>query len=96
MHEKHNATKKYIATINLQLYNTLTEASVIELALLYGTTELCKAANLWKTLLLSSLILLKSIPMIKVNKIKFIVSINVTNKNFIYIKMWFDTCVKII
>jgi hypothetical protein len=58
--EKHNATRKSVATINLQLYNASTKASVVvALVCSCRTTELLKAANLWKTTLLLSLILLK-------------------------------------
>jgi hypothetical protein len=59
MREKHNVTERNVATINLQLYNMSTEASVVALARSCGTTEPCKSANLWKTTVLSSLILLK-------------------------------------
>jgi hypothetical protein len=59
MREKHNVTKRNVATINLQLYNESTNVSVVALVRSCGTTELSKAANLWKTTVLSSLILLK-------------------------------------
>jgi hypothetical protein len=59
MREKHNVTKRNVATINPQLYNASTKASVVALVRSCGTAELRKAANLWKTTVLSSLILLK-------------------------------------
>jgi hypothetical protein len=59
MREKHNVTKRNVATINLQLYNASTKASHVALVRSCGTTELRKAANLWKTTVLSSLVLLK-------------------------------------
>jgi hypothetical protein len=59
MLEKHNVTKRNLATINLQLYSASTKASVVALVCLCGTTELRKAATLWKTTVLLILILLK-------------------------------------
>jgi hypothetical protein len=59
MHERYNVTKRNVATINPQLYNASTKASVVALVRSCGTTELRKAANLWKTTVLSSLIILK-------------------------------------
>jgi hypothetical protein len=59
MREKHNVTKRNVATINLQVYNASTKASVVALVRSCGTTELRKEAKLWKTTVLSSLILLK-------------------------------------
>jgi hypothetical protein len=59
MREKHNVTKRNVATTNLQLYNASTKTSVMALVRSCGTTELRKAANLWETTVLSSLILLK-------------------------------------
>jgi hypothetical protein len=59
MHEKHNVTKRNIATNNLQLYSASIKASAVALVRSCGTTELRKAANLRKTTVLSSLILLK-------------------------------------
>jgi hypothetical protein len=59
MREKHNVTKRNVDTINIQLYNASTKASVLALVRSCGTTELRKAANLWKTTVLPSLILLK-------------------------------------
>jgi hypothetical protein len=59
MREKHNIAKRNVAMINLQLYNTSTKASVVALVRPCGTTELRKAPNLWKTTVLSSLIILK-------------------------------------
>jgi hypothetical protein len=56
---EHNVTKRNVATINLQLYNVSTEASVVALVRSCRTTELRKAANLWKIAVLSRLILLK-------------------------------------
>jgi hypothetical protein len=48
MREKHNVTKRNAATINLQLYNASTKASVVALVRSCGTTQLRKVANLWK------------------------------------------------
>jgi hypothetical protein len=45
MREKHNVTKRNVATINLQLYNAPTEASDVAMVCSCGTTELHKAAN---------------------------------------------------
>jgi hypothetical protein len=59
MCEKHNVTNRSVATINLQLHSASTKASVVALVRSCGTTELLKAANLWETTMLSSLILLK-------------------------------------
>jgi hypothetical protein len=59
MREKHNVTKRNVATINLQVYSASTEASVVALVRSCGTTELCKADDLWRTVVFSSLILLK-------------------------------------
>jgi hypothetical protein len=59
MREKHNVTKRNVATINLQLYNASPKASDVALVPPCGTTELRKAGNLWKTTVLSNLILLK-------------------------------------
>jgi hypothetical protein len=59
MREKHNVTKRNVPTINLQLYNASTKAPDVALARSCGTTELRKAANLWRTTVLSSLILPK-------------------------------------
>jgi hypothetical protein len=60
MREKHNATKGNVATINLQVYSASTNASVVALVRSCGDhTELRKAANLWKTTVLSSVSLLK-------------------------------------
>jgi hypothetical protein len=59
MREKHNVTKGNVATINLQLYNASTTASVVALVRSCGATELRKAAILWKTTALSSWVLLK-------------------------------------
>jgi hypothetical protein len=54
---KHNVTKK-CSYDNLQLYNTSAEVSVVALVRSCGTTELHKAANLSKTtVLLSSIVL---------------------------------------
>jgi hypothetical protein len=72
MREKHNITKRNVAMINLQLYNASTKVSVVALIRSCGTTELRNAANLWKTAVLSRLILLKSISIIEMNKIKFL------------------------
>jgi hypothetical protein len=55
--EKHDVTKGNAATINLQLYNASNKASVTALVRPCGTTELRKAASLWKPTVLSSLIL---------------------------------------
>jgi hypothetical protein len=57
--EKCIVIKKNVAVINLQLYNMSTTASVVALARSCGTTELQKAASIWKTAVLSSLIFLK-------------------------------------
>jgi hypothetical protein len=57
--EKHNVTKRYIATINVQLHNASTKASVVALVRSCGSTELHKAANIGKTTVLSSSVLLK-------------------------------------
>jgi hypothetical protein len=85
MHEKHNVTERNVATINVQPYNASTKTSVVALVSPCGTTELRKAANLWKTTVLSSLILLKESHN-KIHKIKFIVFINIIHNNhFIYI-----------
>jgi hypothetical protein len=48
MREKHNVRKRNAATINLQLYNASTKASAVALVRSCGTTELRKAANLYK------------------------------------------------
>jgi hypothetical protein len=48
MPEEHNVTKRNAATINLQLYNASTKASVVALLRLCGTTELRKAATYGK------------------------------------------------
>jgi hypothetical protein len=59
MREKDNVTKINVATIDLQLYKASTKASDVALIRSCGTTELRKAANFWKTTMLSSLILRK-------------------------------------
>jgi hypothetical protein len=59
MRGKHDLTKRNVAAINLQLYNASTKASLVALVCSCGTTELRQAAHLWKTTVLSSLILLK-------------------------------------
>jgi hypothetical protein len=59
MREKHDVTNRNAAAINLRVYNASTKASVAAFVRSCGTNELRKAANLWKTTLLSSLILLK-------------------------------------
>jgi hypothetical protein len=59
MRQKHNETKRNVATINLQLYNASTNASAAALVRSCGTTEQRMAANFCKTIALSSLILLK-------------------------------------
>jgi hypothetical protein len=59
MHEKHNVRKRNLATINLSLYNASTRVSVAALARSCGTTELRKGANVRKTAMLSSLIIIK-------------------------------------
>jgi hypothetical protein len=51
--------KQNVATINLQLYNASNNASVMALVRSCGTTELRKTANLWKTTVLLSLIILR-------------------------------------
>jgi hypothetical protein len=58
MREEHNVTKRNVATINPQLYNTSTEASFVALVCSCGTTEPRKSANLRKPTVLLSLILL--------------------------------------
>jgi hypothetical protein len=59
MRKKYNVTKRNAATVNLQQYNASTTASDVALVRSCGTTELRKAAILWKTTVLSSLIHLK-------------------------------------
>jgi hypothetical protein len=61
MREKHNlrVTKRNVSMIDLQLYNVSTKALAVAMVRSCGTTELRKAANLWKTTVLSSFILLK-------------------------------------
>jgi hypothetical protein len=59
MREQNNVIKRDVTTINVQLYNASTKASVAALVRSCGTTELRKAASMWKTTVLSSLILLK-------------------------------------
>jgi hypothetical protein len=61
MRQEHNVTKGNVATTNPQLYNASTEASVVALVRSCGTTEVRKAAILWRTTVLSSLILLKEL-----------------------------------
>jgi hypothetical protein len=72
MREDQDVTKRNVATINLQLYNESTEASVVALVRSRGTTELRKGVNLRKTTLLSSLILLELYFNNRKNKIKII------------------------
>jgi hypothetical protein len=60
-----------VTTINLQLYNSSTKDSVEALVCSCGTTELCKAAILWKTTMFSSLILLKEYFNNRMDEIKF-------------------------
>jgi hypothetical protein len=48
MREKHNVTNRNVATIDLQLYKASTKATVVALVRSCGTTELRKAANLWR------------------------------------------------
>jgi hypothetical protein len=60
MREKHNVTKRNVTAIHLQLHNASTKASVVALVRSYGTTELLKTGNLWKTTVLSSLTILKN------------------------------------
>jgi hypothetical protein len=59
MREERNVTKRNVATINLQLYNASTKASDVALVRSCGNTELRKAASLWKSTVLSSLIIFK-------------------------------------
>jgi hypothetical protein len=59
MREKQNVTKRNVAAINPPLYNASTKASLVALVRPCGTTEMRKAANLWKTAVLPSLILFK-------------------------------------
>jgi hypothetical protein len=70
MREKHNVTKRNVAMTNLQLYNASTKASDVALVCSCGTTELRGVTNLWKTTVLSSLILLKLYLITEINKIK--------------------------
>jgi hypothetical protein len=67
MREKHNVTKGNVATIPTA-YNASTTASVVALVRSRGTTEQRMAANLRETPVLSSLILLKNILIIEMNK----------------------------
>jgi hypothetical protein len=46
MREKHNVTKRNVATINLQLYNASTKASAVALVRSCGTTELRQDSQL--------------------------------------------------
>jgi hypothetical protein len=59
MREKHIVTKRNVAATNPQRYNASTKAPVVALARSCGTTELRKAANLRKTIVVSSSLLLK-------------------------------------
>jgi acetyltransferase-like isoleucine patch superfamily enzyme len=73
--KKNSATKRNVATINLQLHHASTKASVVTKQPTYVKLQCCQVK-----------LFTKCISIIEMNKIKFVIFINITNNTCIFIK----------